>query len=409
MNNYSPQIERIKKKFEQAKAIDSEFKVFGASSHQYKLGQTVTQKEVDDFEAKYGVKLPECYKAFITEFCGSGVLNRTIKFPQMLPKPSIPGPYYGLFSFENILDEALNEDYELAINKPCRIFPYMSDKDWEDAKAIEEFRDIDEDGEYSYFMVTGIVPLGSQGCHYEFALVLNGDYQGKVIYTDESYYDSPFFTYEDNFLDWYERWLDEIIDGTLLQKNVFGFATTMKEDETELFQKLLNEPDEKVQNYILESIGKFDTLSDASINILLQYFDSPNQSIYYQVIGLLTKHRYTLIKDELQRMIYRSEESCQVACHHLSFYARKHLGEWIDIVLKRLSTIEEKETSSEIMSLLYFAKYDYSKDILPLKEKKQFRALVIEANQAMNQESIAYQGVSIAHRIYRNIKKIFRK
>jgi len=41
MNNYSTQIKQIKKKFNQAKETDKEFKVFGASKHKYQLGRTV--------------------------------------------------------------------------------------------------------------------------------------------------------------------------------------------------------------------------------------------------------------------------------------------------------------------------------------------------------------------------------
>ena len=85
---------------------------------------------------------------------------------------------------------------------------------------------------------------------------------------------------------------------------------------------------------------------------------------------LLTKHRYPLIKDELERMIYRDEKSCQVAYNILTLYARKHVVDWVDISIERLKSINKRDTFNEITLLLYIAKYDYSKDIVPLQEKE---------------------------------------
>ena len=223
MSNYTIQIQRIKEKFAQAKEADREFKVFGASKHEYRLGRTVTQKEVSDFEERYIVELPECYKAFIMEFCGSGVLSRNKRFLH-----TIPSPYYGLHSFElymkpnhRTFDDKLSE---ILAEEPC-MYPNMSDKEWKgyfDTLAKNPvWQELDkkiEETDEDYYELSGLLPLGERGCHFSIALVMVGQYRGRVVYLDDSNYDKPFFTYEDNFLDWYERWLDEITDGTLLKK-----------------------------------------------------------------------------------------------------------------------------------------------------------------------------------------------
>jgi len=69
-------------------------------------------------------------------------------------------------------------------------------------------------------------------------------------------------------------------------------------------------------------------------------------------------------------MIYHDEKSCQVAYNILTLYARKHVVDWVDISIERLKSINKRDTFNEITLLLYIAKYDYSKDIVPLQEKE---------------------------------------
>ena len=59
------QLQRIQQKLSQAKAADKDLQVFGASSHKYHLNPPISEAEVLAFEKKYGVRLPECYRAFM--------------------------------------------------------------------------------------------------------------------------------------------------------------------------------------------------------------------------------------------------------------------------------------------------------------------------------------------------------
>ena len=86
----------------------------------------------------------------------------------------------------------------------------MSKKEWEKVKKINYKKNKDEK-EFEYFVFRGLLPLLHKGCTYGYNLVLSGKYKGKMVITDLSYIHEPFFKDEDNFLDWYEKWLDEII------------------------------------------------------------------------------------------------------------------------------------------------------------------------------------------------------
>ena len=73
------------------------------------------------------------------------------------------------------------------------------------------------------------MPIGSQGCSYIHAIVITGEQAGRVLNMDMSI-ECPQFAAEANFLDWYERWLDEVIDETLVttEPTWFGYGPAGK-------------------------------------------------------------------------------------------------------------------------------------------------------------------------------------
>ena len=64
---------------------DGTREIFGSSKHGYKLNPTVTQEEVRRFEARWHLTLPDEYVFFLTKVGNGGA-----------------GPYYGLYSLENL-------------------------------------------------------------------------------------------------------------------------------------------------------------------------------------------------------------------------------------------------------------------------------------------------------------------
>jgi len=232
------QLQRIQQKLAQAKAADKDLEVFGASSHKYHLNPPVSEAEVLAFEEKYGVSLPEDYRAFV----------QTIGNANAQKLETMAGPYYGLYAFGTQVDDLLYEGSEIYLKAPCALSPDMTQEEWEKLSAPLETdeEELEEEGyvievEDNYFaerakVFGGLLPLGSQGCTYYHALVLNGKYAGRVVNVDLDLA-QPKFAFETNFLDWYERYLDEVISGQLMDKRPTWFGYHRGEPAEELLNE----------------------------------------------------------------------------------------------------------------------------------------------------------------------------
>lgn len=218
MTNFSEQINRIKKKLIQAKNTDKDFRVFGASGHKYQINQPATITEVKAFEARYDILLPPCYKAFLLNIGNGGRAYRN----------SGAGPFYGIYPLGEYLEELVSGNPKGFLTKPCILTPEMNDAEWEDLIKVMDDDDVSDEDYYGEVekVYGGMMPLGSQGCTYLHGLVLNGPHSGKVLNLEMTAELIPRFAFENNFLDWYERWLDEIISGYLIKISTgwFGYA-----------------------------------------------------------------------------------------------------------------------------------------------------------------------------------------
>jgi hypothetical protein len=207
MNTHNQQIIRIHAKLLKAKAADPNLKTFGAGKHKYILGKPCTAEQVTAFETKYGITLPDCYEAFVLNVGNGGAsyLNAGA------------GPYYGIYALGTNADDFAVEEY---LRAPCVLYPDMKKSSWDE--LISRTQDANEneitEAEYDQEIgkiFGGLLPIVCQGCTYFSGLVLNGPHRGRVVNLDIDR-QMPSFTYENNFLDWYERWLDEVISGQLM-------------------------------------------------------------------------------------------------------------------------------------------------------------------------------------------------
>jgi hypothetical protein len=222
MTDFTGQIQRIRDKLQEAKKADKDLKVFGAERHKYIINPPASESDISEFEKKYHIQLPECYKAFITQVGNGGISYAN----------SAAGPYYGIYPPGTNIDDLICDNAEIYLKDDCVIYPEMTDEYWNSLKKNIYVKDIsDEEFERkSAGIYGGILPVGSQGCTFIHGIVLNGPWKGHVVNLDMNGA-KPQFAWENNFLDWYERWLDEVISGELIRETPAWFGYNKAEEE----------------------------------------------------------------------------------------------------------------------------------------------------------------------------------
>lgn len=195
-SQYTEQLARIKAKLLQAKAKDHDRKVFGADSHNYELDEPVSSEEVIRFEEHHHLDFPEAYKAFITTIGNGGPGHY-----------GGAGPYYGIYPLG---DFGYMESTAQHMADECTIDSSMTEERWKSLTAFEEKLDSDSreyDGIYNK-LFSGLMFIGTMGCNGQMMLIVNGKEAGHVVYIDQ---DLSQPTVKEKFLDWYEQWLDRIL------------------------------------------------------------------------------------------------------------------------------------------------------------------------------------------------------
>ena len=362
------QLQRIQQKLAQAKAADKDLEVFGASSHKYHLNPPVSEAEVLAFEEKYGVSLPEDYRDFV----------QTIGDANAQKLETMAGPYYGLSAFGTQVDDLLYEGSEIYLKAPCALSPDMTQEEWEKLSAPLELEDFeDEDDEKDGYVIEvednyieecgkvfgGLLPLGSQGCAYYHALMLNGKYAGRVVNVNWDLL-KPVFAFETNFLDWYERYLDEVISGQLLDKRPTWFGYHRGEPAEELLNEYEQTTDRKTQTDCLDGVyHKRPPLSDGILDKVEALIALNNEDKDF-LIKILTLSSYERAKPYLHTLV---TEKPKKVFQYIWWFAKDHCADWVPAVKELLPTINDEETFNFATYLLAETE-DFEEDILPFTD-----------------------------------------
>jgi hypothetical protein len=136
-----------------------------------KLGVCVAESDLWHFEQRHGVRLPECYRAFLSRVGNGGA-----------------GPGYGLDRF----------DSDAVVEQLARTFPLTTAWVWDADPAADEAR-IDA-------CQGGWLKIGTEGCGMDWALIVTGVERGQV-WNVEAQGAQPCAPARD-FLDWYLLWLE---------------------------------------------------------------------------------------------------------------------------------------------------------------------------------------------------------
>ena len=356
------QLLRIQQKLAQAKAADKNLEVFGADAHQYHLNPPVSEAEVLAFEKKYGVQLPECYRAFML----------TIGDAKAKKSDFIAGPYYGLYAFGTSLDSLLYEKTETYLKAPCNLSPDMTQEEWETlSDPLLPSEEEEEEDDDKYFVERakvfgGLLPLGSQGCTYEHALVLNGKYAGRVVNVDLDLA-QPKFAFEANFLDWYERYLDEVISGQLIDDRPTWFGYHRGEPAEVLLNEYEHTTDRKTQTDCLEGVyHKKPPLEPALLDKIEKLIALNNDDRDF-LIEILSQSSYERAKPYLQDLVTKDPKK---VFQFVWWYAKDHCADWVSVVKELLPTITDERTFDFATYLLTEGDDNFEEVILPFTDNE---------------------------------------
>ena len=283
------QIARIKPKIEKARRKDRKLSVFGARSHKYQMNERLTAEELAKWELKTGVRLPEHFALFLTELGNGGA-----------------GPYYGVYDIDKAFLNTIDNQGETEGNhllEKCSLHPKMTDDEWKSLAAPlieDEDQDIanDEYDEALRKVFGGMLKFGTQGCTYDMYIVIEGEHRGRIVYTHDHYEHQFFFVRENNFLDWYERWLDDIIAD--YEMDQFGYR--MGGDEATLIDVYKNSADNSVKLDALNGMLKFRKISQATHDFLKNLIEMNENHI--TALQVVCKSSFETGKAYIQRQLY---------------------------------------------------------------------------------------------------------
>lgn len=350
----SDQIERIKKKLVIAKNTDKDLKVFGADSHEYVVGKTTDIDDILQFESDYDVSLPDCYKTFLLHIGNGGISYQD----------SAAGPGYGIFPLGKNVEEFISANPEKYLKEDCKFNPKMSDEFWKDlTKNIDEnenLSDEDFDAE-SGKLYAGILPIGTQGCTYYYGLVLNGEFKGRIVNIDLDL-QKPFFVFESNFLDWYERWLDEITSENEAETETELFNYTLGGVVSHILDVYAATDDEEVKSECLYGILKKQKINSGELDFLEEQYKSGSGTIKKLLLQVLVKFDYNRA---FPYLLDFAKEDILSVFQFVFWYAKDKSADWKEFIKNNIGKINDEETFRFGTYLLKEMKFDYGAVIVP--------------------------------------------
>jgi hypothetical protein len=358
MTVFNDQIQRIKNKFPKAKKADKYLEVSGASSHKYQLNDPATAEEVSAFEGKYGIQLPDCYKSFILQVGNAGIAYEN----------SAAGPFYGIYPFGKNEGELIYGNADKYLKNNCVIYPAMSDQYWkslnENIENNEDISDEDFDKELGKIF-GGILPIGSQGCTYIHGIIIQGEYRGCVVNICRDR-QKPQFSFEKNFLDWYERWLDEVISGELLKEGPSWFGYSMGGSDTEIIRIFLGANTIQQKTDCLKGILSKTKIEAATIQIIEEQILNGKDEFKRTLHQILTKFNYEKAKPYL---IELAKTDLGSVCQFIYYYAKDKSAEWLSLIGEYIERIDDDEAFRFCTYILKATKVNFGHVIVPFTQK----------------------------------------
>ncbi len=224
-------IDEILDKLDVLKSLDTEFEIFGADFHKYRVRRVVSMTVIQEFEDRYHCKLPESYRLFLTEIGNGGA-----------------GPYYGVNPLGHMDENYGHSLWTSEMVRPEKPFKYTSA--FNDTSILErgcpEEAAYDSSSAYSHaylswqneyssdlqeeywmaHMMDGAIPVCHRGCaRSTWLVVAEGKERGNIWHDDTVdsegvYPEIPSVSkHRANFGEWYLAWLNKSIQQITNQKS----------------------------------------------------------------------------------------------------------------------------------------------------------------------------------------------
>ena len=273
------QLERIIWKLKMAARRDAALQEFGANRHGYRMNEPIEAGKIESFEKKTGIALPAEFAEFLQTVGNGGA-----------------GPYYGILELDAGHPPGL-------MNRECRLAPDMTQEEWGELSAFMDDPSLDEPEKERLRseLYGGLLDIGTMGWTFEMMLVVTGTYRGRIVYIDRSH-QIPFFTYEANFLEWYERWLDEIIGGY----DTGWFEMEEARDELMLIDLYLSSLEEKVKVSAIRGMHKLLKLKQDTRAFLLEQCEDASPAVRMAALEILAQKDYAEAVPRLEQALVSS-------------------------------------------------------------------------------------------------------
>lgn len=352
MSVFEEQTSRVKAKLARAQRVDAKRQTFGASHHRYKLYKPLQPEQVAAFELAQGITLPACYKAFLTAIGNGG--------PSYMD--SAAGPFYGIYPMGKNTDEFL-ENASIYLPQAAAIYPGMTAAYWEALKHDLLADDLADDVYTAALgrVFSGILPIGSQGCSYYHGLLLNGPHAGRVVNIDLDLA-QPVFSFANNFLDWYEGWLDEVISGDLTADTAPWYGYRRGGSMAALLEQYQSSTDPVFKAECLDGIVAKTVLGSVTIDQLETSLQKADKSAHLPWLQILTKFDYNRAKPYLQASW---DDHFADIVKFIYWYAKDHCTEWCERVAASLPLVNDGETFRFCTYLLTENPYPFGPAVAP--------------------------------------------
>lgn len=185
-------VKRINVVLARMQNADPKCRVFGSTHHKYRLGPTVSEEAILEFEHNHEIAIPDDYRFFLKQV-GNG--HGTAYSDRYYSANAGAGPGYGILPFTEVT-------HMTNVEKP---FPLLNAMPKELLHVGDQW---DEEEPYP-----GLLILSTAGCTYKSCLVVNGSSYGTIWNLNSE----PMLFYPTNmsFEAWYMSWLDKLTDVAL--------------------------------------------------------------------------------------------------------------------------------------------------------------------------------------------------